>query len=206
MNNTNNDTNVNVNVNVDIDEENGSTLSIRIPGSFKKAADILGKKYDISPSEVLRICIFYGLSNEEDMKKYYLPLAIAVTSYAHLLIDDAIQATGILKFVYCDTDSVHTVGELPADMIDNKQLGKFKLEAIEEKSKYVRQKCYLTYEDNNINITCAGMPKNMKDKAVQMYGMTLFDIFTTGFEMDGKLIPKRVPGGTVLYETTFKIK
>ena len=145
-------------------------------------------------------------SNVEPMTKYYLPLAIAVTSYAHLLIDDAIHATGILNFVYCDTDSVHTLGDLPAGLIDNKELGKFKLEAIEDLSKYVRQKCYLTKEQGKITITCAGMPQNMKDSAIRIFGDDLFNYFTTGFEMSGKLIPKRVTGGTVLYETTFKIK
>lgn len=145
-------------------------------------------------------------SAEEDMKKYYLPVAIAVTSYAHKLIDDAIYLTGIENFVYCDTDSVHTLGTLPENLIDNKQLGKFKLEAVETKSKYVRQKCYVTKENNKLTITCAGMTKSMKDKAIEIFGDAIFDIFETGFEMSGKLIPKRVPGGSVLYETTFKIK
>lgn len=145
-------------------------------------------------------------SPEEDMTKYYLPVAIAVTSYAHKLIDDAIYLTGIENFVYCDTDSVHTLGTLPKNLIDNKQLGKFKLEAIEEKSKYVRQKCYITKENNELAITCSGMTKSMKEKAIELFGEALFDLFETGFEMSGKLIPKRVPGGSVLYETTFKIK
>ncbi len=145
-------------------------------------------------------------SPEEDMTKYYLPVAIAVTSYAHRLIDDAIYTTGVDKFVYCDTDSVHTLGTLPDRLVDNKKLGKFKLEAIETKSKYVRQKCYITMEDNKLSITCAGMTKAMKEYAIETFGETLFSLFTTGFEMSGKLLPKRVPGGSVLYETTFKIK
>ena len=148
----------------------------------------------------------YVNSPEEDMKKYYLPIAIAVTSYAHKLIDDAIHITGIENFVYCDTDSIHTLGELPKGMVDNKQLGKFKLEAIETKSKYVRQKCYLTTENGEINITCAGMTKRMKEFAIKTYGDNLYYMFEKGFEMTGKLLPKRVPGGSVLYETTFKIK
>lgn len=148
----------------------------------------------------------YTNSPEEDMRHYYLPVAIAVTSWAHKLIDDAIYDTGITNFVYCDTDSVHTLGELSPNTIDNKELGKFKLEAIETVSKYVRQKCYLTKENNELNITCAGMTKAMKRYAIDKYGDVLFDIFEQGFELGGKLIPKRVPGGSVLYETTFKIK
>lgn len=145
-------------------------------------------------------------SPEEDMKHYYLPVAIAVTSWAHKLIDDAIHEAGITKFVYCDTDSVHMFGNLPKDMVDNKELGKFKLEANEEVSKYVRQKCYITKENGELNITCAGMTKAMKEYAINTLGDNLFNIFEQGFTLHGKLLPKRVPGGSVLYETTFEIK
>ena len=149
--------------------------------------------------------IKYGKSDIEDMKKYYLPLAIAVTSYAHLYIDDGIEATGIENFVYCDTDSVHTLGSLPDNMVDNHEIGKFKLEAIETQAKYVRQKTYITLENNKIHITCAGMTDKMKEDAISKYGMDMFKEFKVGFTMNGKLLPKHVKGGIVLYETTFQI-
>ena len=148
----------------------------------------------------------YTKSEIQEMKKYYLPIAIAITSYAHKYIDDAIMATGVENFVYCDTDSIHTLGTLPKSMIDNKELGKFKLEAIEEKSKYVRQKTYITKENGKICITCAGMTDEMKETTIKTYGERTFDIFSKGFEIGGKLIPKHVKGGIVLYETTFKIR
>lgn len=147
----------------------------------------------------------YGKSEIQDMKKYYLPLAIAITSYAHLYIDDGIMNTGIENFIYCDTDSIHTLGTLPKDMIDNHKLGKFKLEAIEEKAKYVRQKTYITLENKKIHITCAGMSDKMKEDAIMIYGMDLFNKFKVGFSIGGKLLPKHVKGGVVLYETTFQI-
>ena len=145
-------------------------------------------------------------SEEEEMKHYYLPIAIAVTSYAHMLIDNAIHKTGLDKFVYCDTDSVHTLGTLPDNMVDPILLGKFKLEGIEERAKYVRQKCYVFKDTDGINITCAGMPDNMKESSMNIYGEDIFNQFGKGFKMFGKLLPKRVKGGTVLYETTFEIK
>lgn len=156
--------------------------------------------------------VSYYKSDIEDMKKYYLPIAIAITSYAHKLLDDAIYDTGIENFVYCDTDSVHTLGTLPISKIDNIELGKFKHEGTEITAKYVRQKCYVyeQYDKNKnkniISITCAGMTQHMKDAAIDTYKDMIFKVFTTGFAMGGKLIPKRVPGGTVLYETTFEIK
>lgn len=153
----------------------------------------------------------FKLGEEVSMRKYYLPIAIAITSYAHLLIDDAIMETGYDNFVYCDTDSVHTLGTLPMDMVDKSILGKFKLEGIEIKSKYVRQKTYIFTEfvDNELEyvITCAGMDDKTKNKALSMYGENIFDVFQEGFEITGtKLMPKQVKGGVILVETSFKIK
>ena len=150
--------------------------------------------------------IKYIKSPEEPMKHYYLPVAIAITSYAHLLIDNAIHTTGIENFVYCDTDSVHTLGTLPPEMVDNEKLGYFKLEDTEKTAKYVRQKCYVFDGSKGIEITCAGMPDNVKQAALTIYDKGIFNEFKTGFKMFGKLIPKRVKGGIVLYETTFEIK
>lgn len=147
----------------------------------------------------------YIKSEVQDMKKYYLPIAIAITSYAHLYIDNAILKTGIDKFVYCDTDSIHTLGDLPNNMIDDKELGKFKLESIEDKSKYVRQKSYITYENGKYTITCAGMTEDMKQEVIDKYGQDVFSAFSEGLIVKGKLIPKHVKGGIVLYETTFQI-
>lgn len=150
--------------------------------------------------------IGFECSKFEEGKKYYLPVAIAITSYAHLLIDNAIHETGIDNFVYCDTDSVHTLGTLPDSMVDNKELGKFKLEAIEEECKYVRQKCYITKEDGEYHITCAGMPDNVKEKTIKDFGNDVMLFFDKGLKVTGKLLPRRVNGGTILHETTFEIK
>lgn len=148
----------------------------------------------------------FEYTQEEDLKIYYLWLAMAVVSHAHLLLDTYIEKSGYDKFVYCDTDSIHTLGDLPQDVIDDKELGKFKLESIEKKSKYVRQKTYLVQEqDNSLNITCAGMPDALKQKAIELYNEDLFDVFEESFEIYGKLLPKQVKGGVILYATTFKI-
>ena len=150
--------------------------------------------------------LHYTLSDEEEGKHYYLPVAIAITSYAHLLLDDAIHATGLNNFVYCDTDSVHTLGTLPDEWVDNKALGKFKLEAVETKSKYVRQKCYVYEDQDGVSITCAGMPEEQKSIVIEQAGEAIWTIFDVGMKVSGKLMPIRVKGGTILHETTFEIK
>lgn len=154
----------------------------------------------------------FTTTEEQPRKKYYLFIAIAIVSYAHKLIDDAIVNTGIENFVYCDTDSVHTLGKLDEHLIDQKKLGLFKLEAVETKSKYVRQKTYVYSQQEedgqeHIYITCAGMNDASKIYALNTYGDDIFDEFKPGFTVEGyKLMPKQVPGGVVLVKSKFMIK
>lgn len=154
-----------------------------------------------------------SMKNTEDkpMKKYYLPIAIAIVSYAHKLIDDGIMSTTVDKFVYCDTDSIHTLGTLPENLIDNKELGKFKHEGTELKSRYIRQKTYVYCEEDNgdllYNITCAGMDDNTKAYALDTFGDDIFNVFEKGFKVDGfKLMPEMVKGGTILVKTSFEVR
>lgn len=156
---------------------------------------------------------------DENTRNFYLPVAIAITSWAHVLIDDAICETGIENFVYCDTDSVHTLGDLPDYMIDQTELGKFKLEATEIKSKYVRQKTYVYCEEVEkvidgklkkvieYNITCCGMNQASKDYTLEKYKDDVFDVFDYGYEVkETKLMPKQVKGGCVLVPTDFNLR
>lgn len=53
------------------------------------------------------------------------------------------------------------------------------------KAKFIRQKCYLEEIDGNIEITCAGMPK-------QCYKYVEWENFKTGFTCGGKLTFKHV--------------
>ena len=157
----------------------------------------------------------FTLSEEHDKGLYYLPVAIAITSHCHKLLDDAIMQIGYENFVYCDTDSVHSLIPLPTDMIDNKEIGKFKLEGIETMSKYIRQKCYVYKEENKYNVTCSGMCETLKDYLVREYGDKIFDVFSIGLKLnsdspnikysDLKLRPKQVKGGTILVPTEFSL-
>lgn len=157
----------------------------------------------------------YKLSDEHDMGQYYLPVAIAIVSWAHKLIDDAICATGLDNFVYCDTDSVHTLGTLPADMVDNKELGKFKLEGVEDVAKYIRQKTYIYKQKDEWEMTCAGMPASVKRYLLRVHGENIVNVFDVGLHVDRdsegimindmKLRPVHVPGGTILVPVPFTL-
>lgn len=159
--------------------------------------------------------ITFDLSDEKSMRKYYLPVAIQVCSVAHLLIDNAIMLTGYNNFVYCDTDSVHTLGTLPNELVDNKELGKFKLEGIEDTAKYIRQKCYVHKQGDVYTITCSGMTDGIKDYLVEKYKDDIFYKFEIGLKVDEnsegikreqlKLRPMQVNGGVVLKPVPFSI-
>lgn len=164
--------------------------------------------------------LHFEMSETEDMRCYYLPVALAIVSGAHLLIDNAICETGYENFVYCDTDSVHTLGELPKEWIDNKEIGKFKLEGIEDESKYVRQKCYVYNEkiDNKIKytLTCSGMTEGIKEYLLRTHKDNIFEIFDIGLKVTAdspgidiqsemKLRPVQVPGGIILKPVPFSL-
>lgn len=155
--------------------------------------------------------IHYKLSDIEMVDGLYLPVGIFITSYARnktIRTSQAIKSYSIKKYgkdMYCysDTDSVHTL--LPIDEltkfceIDDVKLGAWKHESHFTKARFIRQKCYLEMIDNEVKITCAGMPQSC-------YKYVEWEKFKTGFTCPGKLIFKRVKGGVKLIETEFTIK
>lgn len=156
----------------------------------------------------------YELSSEDELRAYYLPIALAITSWGHYMIDEKIEEVGYENFVYCDTDSVHTLVPITKD-VDNKELGKMKLEGIEEVSKYVRQKCYIYKQDNEWTITCSGMVQKNKEYLTRVYGDECINHFKVGLTIDKnspdirddelKLRPVQVKGGVLLVPTRFSM-
>lgn len=77
--------------------------------------------------------------------------------------------------------------------------GKWKHESTFTRAKFIRQKCYLEEIDDEIKITCAGLPS-------RCYKYVTWENFKTGFKCGGKLTYKHVKGGVLLVETEFSIK
>ena len=110
-----------------------------------------------------------------------------ITSYARELTirtsqaikDYSIKKYGVDKYIYSDTDSIHTlltIEELEKFCdIDPDTLGSWKHEASFTKARFIRQKCYIEEIDGEIKITCAGLPKNCYDKVS-------WENFRTGFK------------------------
>ncbi len=153
----------------------------------------------------------YYLSEKEQRKGLYLPIGIFITSYARektirtsqAIKDYSIEKYGVDMYCYSDTDSIHTtlsIEELKQFCdIDDVALGKWKHEASFTKARFVRQKCYLELIDEEVKITCAGMPK-------ECYKYVEWEKFKEGFTCGGKLTFKHVKGGVKLVETDFTIK
>lgn len=165
------------------------------------------------------------LGDVEDRGSLYIPVGTFITSYAR---DYTIRSAqkNYQRFLYADTDSLHLLGEeIPSEIYVHKtELGAWKHESTFLRAKFIGAKCYCeeeivsretldAYLSGNPNcqkhvdfenltllkITCAGL----SEKAKHSVG---FDDFGIGLVVYDKLMPKHVPGGIVLKETTFEIK
>jgi hypothetical protein len=144
-----------------------------------------------------KVTYYYGA--EESRTAYYVPVASFITSYARDKIIRAAQQLGE-RFIYADTDSLHVKGTEPADIdIDEYRLGAFKIEEEFDHAIFIRQKTYMESINGKNDVKCAGMPNNIKETVT-------FENFKEGATFEGKLMPRIIPGGTILRETTFKIK
>lgn len=176
-------------------------------GKFATSLDVQSKIPFLSEDDV----VHYELSEEEQKDGLYLPIASFITAYARektIRTSQAIKTYSLEKYgqdmyIYSDTDSIHTmlpIEELKAFCdIDDVRLGAWKNEGFAKRAKFIRQKCYLEEIDENIEITCAGMPKTC-------YKFVTWDNFKTGFTCGGKLTFKHIKGGVKLVETDFTIK
>ena len=139
-------------------------------------------------------------------------------------------------FIYADTDSIHCdlkPKDIKGIVVHPKNFCCWKLETCWDIGLFVRQKTYVehvTHEDEEpidtpyFNLKCAGMPDTCKQlflksmagekappdaddetKAFLSKKRTLQD-FTIGLRVPGKLLPKRIPGGVLLTDTTYEMR
>ena len=127
-------------------------------------------------------------------------MACFITAYAREKTIRSAQAN-YERFIYADTDSLKLIGyETPDNLeIHPTRLGDWKDEGDFSDSKFIRAKTYMMTVDGKTKVTCAGMPENVKEQVT-------YDNFRPGATFDGKLVPRRYPGGVVLEDTTFTIK
>lgn len=175
-------------------------------GKFATSLDVQGK-IPYLEDDIVK----YKLTDKDTKDGLYLPIGIFITAYARrktIETSNAIKEYSIEKYgkdLYCysDTDSIHCL--LPVEElvkfcdIDPVKLGYWKHESTFTKARFVRQKTYLEEIDDEVKITCAGMPK-------ECYKYVEWEKFKQGFTCGGKLTFKHVKGGVMLVETDFTIK
>jgi hypothetical protein len=180
-------------------------------GKFATNPDVTGK-VPVFVDNVVKLVT----GEDETREPVYTAMGVFITSYARDVTIRAAQAHYDV-FAYADTDSLHLlVDDDPEDLwIDPKALGAWKFEYAFEKALFIRAKAYTEYaglkhgcnndDDNHVHEeSCnyvthiAGLPDTIAEKLT-------FDDFTNGNTFQGKLAPKRVPGGIVLEDVGFTL-
>lgn len=144
--------------------------------------------------------IHYRLGEKEDRKPIYIPVGVFITAWARYKTITSAQKV-YDRFIYADTDSLHLDGdEIPKDLeIDATKLGAWKHESTFTRARFLRQKCYIEDIENNLKITCAGMPENC-------YQYVTWENFHTGVSYAGKLKINHTQGGIVLSESPHTLR
>ena len=140
-------------------------------------------------------------SQEDTKDTIFIPVGAFITSYARAdLISNAIQPN-YERFIYCDTDSIHLLGDAPAKgiPIDSVQLGCWDRETDWTSAKFLRQKTYAECTQDGWQFKCAGLP-NPNDV------LTIETFYPGSVIKNAKLMTKQINGGIVLVPTDYKIK
>lgn len=82
----------------------------------------------------------YGLITESHCEFEHVGIAGMITSAARCQLYRGLLSAGFGRVVYCDTDSVHTTGELPTHLV-GQEIGQFKIEC-EGMGAYAGKKLY----------------------------------------------------------------
>lgn len=144
--------------------------------------------------------VCYRLSEPDERKPLYIPVGTFITAWArHTTISAAQKVYD--RFLYADTDSLHLIGSEPPEglEISDTKLGAWKIESKFTRAKFIRAKTYVEEIDDELKITCAGLPD-------YIHPQVTFDNFARLANYTGKLKPTHVAGGIVLTETDFTIK
>lgn len=182
---------------------------------------------------------------EYDKEPGYIPAGAAITAYARAYTIRIAQMNyhGTARgFAYADTDSLHcdiSWDEIVGVKLHPTEYGAFKMETRWDYGFFTRQKTYIEHvieKDQEpctpyYNITCAGMPDNVKrlfvltlkpkeewtkddiawlskqkdDEILYTSKTHKITDFKRGLKVPGKLIPKRIKGGVVLKSIDYEM-
>lgn len=167
-------------------------------GKFAKNTDVTGKRPVLDETGTVQ----YVMCDHEESNPVYTAMGAFITAYARQDLIRSAQAN-YDRFLYCDTDSLHLLGEEEPDLwLHPTELGAWKVEHDGQSfddAVFLRAKQYCERFGDHDDVHIAGLPHEI---AVRVRLEDMLQSRT----WDGKLVPKRVPGGTVLANTTFTLK
>lgn len=167
-------------------------------GKFAKNTDVTGKRPVLDDTGTVQ----YVMCDHEESNPVYTAMGAFITAYARQDLIRSAQAN-YDRFLYCDTDSLHLLGEEEPDLwLHPTELGAWKVEHDGQpfdEAVFLRAKQYCERFGDHDDVHIAGLPHEIAAK------VRLEDMLHPR-TWDGKLVPKRVPGGTVLASTTFTLK
>lgn len=202
---------------------------------YGKLATNINSSYKFAYEDENNTVAFTPVS-EHNKKPVYIPCGSAITSYARNFTIRAAQENyyGVNRpgFIYADTDSIHCdlpIEEVKGVKLDDKNFCCWKHESTWDEAIFVRQKTYIEHIENEdggfYDIKCAGMPERCKQLFIAGmtgkynegdYDQVELEFIKKGYNITafekglviptGKLIPKRIPGGTILVDTSYEIR
>jgi len=109
-----------------------------------------------------------GLKSEsiEDNSNISIGVASAITAYARIFMSQ-FKNNPLIKLYYTDTDSIYTDSDIDVNLIDDKILGKLKLENIAEEAVFLGPKSYCLKLKNGKTITKIKGLKNTDDLTIE---------------------------------------
>lgn len=145
---------------------------------------------------------------EETKDTIYLPVIMFVTAYGRKKLMQAIN-DNLDRFLYCDTDSIHLLGDYDAVNIevDKIKIGAWDYELKFIEAKYIRQKTYIEIEKKELadevevisHVKAAGLVGASDIKGIGI------DSFKIGMKHKC-LKQKRVANGVILQDTVIELK
>lgn len=138
-------------------------------------------------------------NNYDEKDGVYVPVGAFITAYARKELITAIQAN-FEVFCYCDTDSIHILADDAKNIkVHDSALGYWKKESTWTMAKFIRQKTYAEFINNEWDIKACGANDDVKKNIIDI------NKFDLGASYPGKKTVKKVKGGVVLVDCNFTI-
>lgn len=154
--------------------KNGAKLFLN--SAYGKLAQRIERKvcvYELADEGYVHL-VEKGIDIDEDaMLSVLVGSRVTALSRVHLLtaIRDTSKGNVAKNFIYCDTDSVHTLCEY--NKVDNRKLGWLKNEGVFDYAVYIAPKSYLMYDGKDYEVHCKGVNTKVVKRALQ--GVTSFE-------------------------------